>query len=193
MPKIVDVLKADPLKFLKAFPIKLGSVGASRLDPNVTYGQKRQASGKSVLYFFNSWTQYDDQARVETTDAHIVQAQHGAPNFYTLTDQCDFMITSELSGCCLILDRTTSPPGIAHVWPHTAVCQCGKSGVNVESGEQVQVRLAAQHPNCKLYGKKDYIQVYAYVVGVSRGGHWRFYAQERPNGGPIADAYEVLN
>ena len=192
MPTVVDVLKSDPLKFLKTFPIKLGSVGASKLDANVKVGQKRQVGGPPVLYFFNSITQFDNPAQVETISAHIVQAQHGAPNFYALTDKCDVMVTSELSGCCLILDRSVSPPALAHVWPHSAVCQCGKSGITQETGEQVQDRLKHAHPNCRLYGKKDYIQVYAYVLGIARGGHWRFYAQERPNGGSITGAFEVL-
>jgi len=85
-----------------------------------------------------------------------------------------------------------APTALAHVWPHSAVCQCGKSGITQETGEQVQDRLQRTHPNSRLYGKKDYIQVYAYVLGIARGGHWRFFAQERPNGGPITGAFEVL-
>ena len=73
-------------------------------------GQKRQVGGPPVLYFFNSITQFDNPAQVETISAHIVQAQHGAPNFYALIDKCDVMVTSELSGCCLILDRSVPPP-----------------------------------------------------------------------------------
>jgi len=110
MPATIDVLMADPLKFLRTFPIKLSTAKASRVEERVYYGKK-----KNDLRFDTVMPNVDDPAKVEICRAHIVQAQHGAPNFYSLTDACDLMITSQLSGCCMILDKSASPPKIAHV------------------------------------------------------------------------------
>lgn len=180
MPATIEVLANDPIKFLKTFPIKIGSVGASRYVERVSYGQKRQMFGASpVLYFFNGPTQFDNPAQVETCPAHIVQALHGAPQFYTLDDQADVMLTSELSGCCVVLEPT-NPPKIAHVWPEKG-----------EDGGAIQRELQATHKGCRFYGKNDYTREYAYVIGIRRGS-WRFYAQERPGAGAIWRALEVL-
>jgi len=180
MTSTLDVIINDPLKFLKAFPVKIGTVGASRVEEHVTYGQKRQASGPPVLFFFNGPTQYDDQAKVEFCRAHIVKAVRGPAEFYTLTDDCSFMITTELSGCCVVLDRTAASPRIAHVWPGQG-----------EDGAVIQDQLAGLHATCKLYGKRNYVEPYSYVIGVNRGG-WRFFAQERPGGRGIRQASEIL-
>lgn len=97
MPTIVDTLKADPLKFLKVFPIKISTTGASGIDDNVSYGQKTMTGmgGETVLMFNNNamGTQFDDPSKIETCKAHIVQALYGAPQFYTLSADRDFMIT----------------------------------------------------------------------------------------------------
>lgn len=44
MPSIVDTLKADPLKFLSVFPIKISTLGVSRVVDNVSYGQKSMSA-----------------------------------------------------------------------------------------------------------------------------------------------------
>ena len=185
MPTIVDTLKADPLKFLKVFPIKISTSGASRIFDSISYGQKtmsKMAGGETVLMFNNTQgTQFDDSSKVETCKAHVVQALHGAPQFYTLSADSDFMITTELSGCCMVLDRSTNPPRIAHCWPDRAAN---------EDGNRVQTGLEG-NPNYKLYGKKNYVEDYSYVVGV-RAGAWRFFAQERPRGGKISRALEIF-
>lgn len=77
MPSIVSTLKTDPLKFLKVFPIKISTTGASRVVDTVSYGQKtmsRMMGGQTVLMFNNSFTQFDDASKTETCKAHIVQA-----------------------------------------------------------------------------------------------------------------------
>jgi len=183
MTATIDVLKANPLKFLKTFPIKISTGKASRLEPQVYYGKKG-----NDLRFNTGFATADDPSTIETCAAHIVQAQHGAPNFYQLTDACDFMITSQLSGCCMILKGTSQ---IAHVWPHTGVCQCGQKDLALETGSGVQDSLAASHGDCKLYGINNYIQTYSYVIGVNDGS-WKFYAQERPNDGPIQKAIQIF-
>jgi hypothetical protein len=199
MTAIVDVLKADPIKFLKVFPIAIATSKQSRVADTVHYGQKTitlQGTTKSmkVLRFDTAFANVDNAAAAEVCRAHIVQAEHGAPNFYTLTDQSSLMLTTELSGCCMVLDKSVSPPRIAHVWPHTTACQCGKSGFTHESGAEVQQRLARDYPGCKLYGAENYLQPKAYVLGVRQGNTWRFYTQERPGGGEIAKngAKEIL-
>lgn len=184
MPSIVDTLKADPLKFLSVFPIKISTSGVSRVVDNVSYGQKSMnvsMGGQTVLMFTNTFTQYDDTSKVETCKAHIVQAAHGAPQFYTLSGDSDFMITTELSGCCMVLDRSSNPPRIAHCWPDKAQ---GEDGTSVQTGLEGNL-------NHKLYGKKNYVEDYSYVIGV-RGGAWRFFAQERPRGGKISRALEIF-
>ena len=184
MPTIVATLKADPLKFLSVFPIKISTVGASKVAPTVSYGQKTMSSmmgGQTVLMFTNSVTQYNDPTSVQTCKAHVVRAEHGAPQFYSLTDESDFMITTELSGCCMVLDRSVSPPQIAHCWPDKTAN---------EDGNTVQTALEG-NINYKLYGKKNYVEDYSYVIGV-KGGAWRFFAQERPNGGKIKRAIEIF-
>lgn len=110
-------------------------------------GQKRQVGGPPVLYFFNSITQFDNPAQVETISAHIVQAQHGAPNFYALTDKCDVMVTSELSGCCLILDRSVPPPR-----SHT----CGRTASRFMPtflASPAVVTGASSHKNARMVGR----------------------------------------
>ncbi|MCP5086111.1 MAG: hypothetical protein GY952_04830 [Rhodobacteraceae bacterium] len=184
MPTIVATLKTNPLKFLKVFPIKISTTGASRVVNTVSYGQKTMSGmmgGQTVLMFTNSFTQFNEPSKTETCKAHIVQAAHGAPQFYTLSAECDFMLTTELSGCCMVLDRSVNPPRIAHCWPDKA---------QGEDGNTVQTSLEG-NPNRKLYGKKNYIEDYSYVVGV-RSGAWRFFAQERPKGGAIGRALEIL-
>ncbi len=185
MPTIVDTLKADPLKFLKVFPIKISTTGASRVFDSISYGQKTLYSQRErdvVLMFNNTQeSQFDDYSKVETCKAHVVQALYGAPQFYTLSADSDFMITTELSGCCMVLDRSANPPRIAHCWPDRAAN---------EDGNRLQTGLEG-NPNHKLYGKKNYVQPCSYVVGV-RAGAWRFFAQERPNGGKISRALEIF-
>lgn len=183
MTATIDVLKADPLKFLQTFPIKISAGKASRLENQVYYGKKG-----NDLRFNTGFATVDDPATLETCAAHIVQARHGDPDFYQLTDACDLMITSQLSGCCMILEGTSR---IAHVWPHTSKCQCTQKDLPLESGSEVQDRLAANYPGCKLYGIKNYVQTYAYVIGVN-DGNWKFYAQERPNDGPIKKAFRIF-
>jgi hypothetical protein len=184
MPSIVETLKADPLKFLKVFPIKISTTGASRIVDNINYGQKTMSSmmgGQTVLAFNTGWIQFDDPTKSDTCKAHVVQALHGAPQFYTLSAGSDFMLTTELSGCCMVLDRSVNPPQIAHCWPDKAAG---------EDGNSVQTALEG-NPNHKLYGKKNYVEDYSYVIGV-RAGAWRFFAQERPKGGKIGRALEIF-
>ena len=187
MPALIDVLKADPLKFLKAFRIKISTTRESRIAEMVYLGKK-----KDDLRFDTAMPNVDNPSEVETCRAHVVQARHGAPDFYELTGGCDLMITTQLSGCCMIADRTGATTRIAHVWPHsTSSCPCRSGDTNFQTGAEVQDGLARDYPNCTVYGINDYVQTYAYVIGVY-SGRWRFYAQERPNDGRIARAVEVL-
>lgn len=186
MTATIDVLKQDPLKFLSVFRINIGTSKESRVEPSVYYGKKG-----SDLKFNTGFAIVDEPQKVEICRAHIVQAKHGAPEFWELTGESDLMLTTQLSGCCMILDDSGTIPKIAHVWPHTTACQCANGSKDYESGADVQTRLANLYPTCKLYGINDYIRSAAYVIGVNKGG-WHFYAQERPDGGRIARACEIL-
>jgi hypothetical protein len=98
------------------------------------------------------------------------------------------MITSQLSGCCKVRHGID----VAHVWPHFGdQCQCGDKGRPVESGLEIQQDLRRMQPGAKLYGKADYGNNTAYVIGVNNGG-WQFYAQEQGPGGGIIRAMQVL-
>lgn len=185
MPATIDIFKLDPLKFLKVFRVKIATSKASRIEPSVYYGKKRDDLR------FDTWPNVDEPSKAETCRAHIVQAKHGAPDFYELTGECDLMLTTQLSGCCMILDTSGDTPKIAHVWPHTSACQCGSGSTEYESGAGVQDALTNLYPNCKVYGINDYVRPYAYVIGVNKGG-WNFYSQERPDDGRITRAYQVL-
>ncbi len=181
MPKIVDTLKADPLKFLKVFPIKITTAGESCINDNVSYGQKSTSGYPTELAFNTGYASFDDPTKTETCKAHIVKAQVGGLDFYTLTDDCDLMLTSQLSGCCMVLDRSVNPPRVAHYWPDKA---------KGEDGNTVQTNLQGT-ANRKLYGLKNYTTPYSYVLGVRNGG-WRFFAQERPMGRGISRALEIF-
>ena len=169
----IDVLKADPLKFLSTFPIKIAYNSAqSGLVNQYHYGQK-----SGVLYFNNGFANVDDPNTAEVTTAHGVVAARGAPNFYELNTQSTLMLTTQLSGCCVVLDKT-GPLKIAHVRPDQG-----------SDGNALQDSLD-QYPN--RFGKRDYHSNYCYIIGVYSGG-WRFFAQRRTNDErKIAEAREIF-
>ena len=171
----ISVLKSDPLKFLSAFPIKIAySSGDSKVVEQYYYGQK-----SGVLYFVNGFANIDEPGTAEVTKAHGVAAKRGAPDFYELSGGADLMLTTQLSGCCIVLDKSGATPRIAHVRPDAD-----------SNGNAVQASLAGN--GYKLYGKNDYQENFAYVLGV-KTDNWRFYAQRRPNDKrDIAGAKEIL-
>jgi len=177
----MDVIKLDPIKFLSVFPIMISGTKTSTTK-DVFYGKKQ-----SFLRFDPAFPNVDPGITAEKYKAHIVAAQHGEPNFYNLSGTSDVMITSQLSGCCLIRQNNT----LAHVWPHVGdSCKCGVKGLPGESGLEVQQRLTLSHPNCKTYGKKNYQAKTAYVIGINHAG-WKFYAQEQM-GNRVTSAFQVL-
>lgn len=171
----IDVLKANPLKFLQTFPIKIAyNKSESAVIQQYHYGQK-----SGVLYFNNGFANVDDPQSAEVTRAHGVVAARGAPNFYELTNESDLMLTTQLSGCCIVLDD--SDPNaikIAHVRP-----DADSDGIALQESLN-------DYP--KRFGKQDYIDNYCYVLGVRTQG-WRFYAQRRlQDQRHITDAREIF-
>ena len=159
----ISVLKSAPLKFLKAFPIKIQyNSKDSKLIEQYYYGQKA-----GVLYFNNGFPNVDDPGSAEVTKAHGLVAKKGGPHFYELSGEADVMLTTQLSGCCVVLDDSGATPKIAHVQPDS-----GSDGVTLQQ--------SLSGSGYKLYGKADYHDNYAYVLGVKTDG-WRFYTQKRLN------------
>jgi hypothetical protein len=63
-------------------------------------------------------------------------------------------------------------------------------GLPAESGLEVQQRPMMSQPGAKIYGKRNYQDKTAYVIGFNNGG-WKFYAQEQ-SGNNITKAFQVL-
>lgn len=75
----------------------------------------------------------------------------------------NFMITTQLSGCCVVMIPMGNTWSVAHLQP------------TGETGAQLRTRLAGQ--GMKVYGATDYAGGRAALVGVRSGGKWRFYVQ----------------
>lgn len=93
-----------------------------------------------------------------------VQPSNIAFNPYPLnTTGCNLMITTQLSGCCIVIFPGAGTVSVAHLQP------------TGETGDALRNRLKGM--GLKVYGITDYAGFRAAFIGVRKGGEWKFYAQ----------------
>ena len=93
-----------------------------------------------------------------------VQPSNVAINPFPLgTTGASFMITTQLTGCCIVMVPQGASWGVAHLQP-----------IN-EDGIELRKRLSAL--GIRVYGATDYSGGRATLIGVRQAGNWDFYTQ----------------
>ncbi len=77
----------------------------------------------------------------------------------------DLMITTQLTGCCVVMIPNGNTWNVAHLQP------------TGETGTMLHRRLKAG--GTRVYGVNDYSGGRAALVGVKESGKWNFYAQKQ--------------
>ncbi|WCN10702.1 hypothetical protein [Marinomonas mediterranea] len=77
------------------------------------------------------------------------------------------MITTQLTGCCMLMMKMGEVVGVAHLQP------------TGETGNELHARLGT---NLKVYGRPDYGNSRAIFIGIRTANRWRFYAQRIGDG-----------
>lgn len=100
--------------------------------------------------------------------AVYLPVQQSNTNFVTVTlpnsgEGTNLMITTQLTGCSVIIDRNGNSVNVAHIQP------------NGETGIQLQNRLTTLGHN--VFGAIDYPNDRAIVIGTRSKSVWNFFAQ----------------
>lgn len=98
---------------------------------------------------------------------HIpVQPSNIAINAFPLpVHQAGIMITTQLTGCCIVMVPGGGTWSVAHLQP------TGENGVDL--------RRRLRRVGLKVYGATDYAGNRAALVGVRINSNWRFYTQKQ--------------
>lgn len=90
---------------------------------------------------------------------------------------CNLMLTTQLSGCCIVMIPGGGTFSVAHLQP------------TGETGADLRRRLSGL--GMKVYGATDYAGGRAVVVGARIGGTWGFYAQTQDGNFNVTSARQL--
>jgi hypothetical protein len=169
----IQMLATQPLEFLRKNSLTPYAAGGAGVQTYymVDTGAVIQRPG-SRLGNLNTHAGQRFQARPNgAMGGHPFQALHIpvqpsniAINAFPLhTVGTNLMITTQLTGCCIVMVPGAGTYSVAHLQP------------TGETGVQLRQRLAAQ--KIKVYGATDYAPGRGVLVGVRSGGQWSFYTQ----------------
>ena len=88
------------------------------------------------------------------------------------------MITTQLSGCCIVMIPKGGAWSVAHLQP------VGETGVALQN------RLKEQ--GLQTYGANDYGQFHAMFFGVRKGRKWEFFVQTQDLDHNVVDARKLI-
>lgn len=196
--KALESLIADPLSFLKNYPLSIDARGAT--------GSAKEKSGKVVPAYFARNVLYRPgtfwgKLRMHEVDTFRIsfsqpQAAHGektAPDFTTFNaayaaiqwsdaepdwialGDASILLTGQFTGCSFVVRQEGKELQAAHIQPTGGRPGGGKTGVELNDD------LKKDHKDWTVFGKRDYEEddSAVTVIGVKASKGWKIYSQKR--------------
>jgi hypothetical protein len=195
LENLLDSLQKYPLETLKLVDLTLGRSGTTSdaVTFKVTKSDNRNQRYRFVVgantppvqgEAYVTFTAYNihvqdigslNYPKVEQDHEFDVNAWNPGITFFPLpgyvANEARLMITTQITGCCLIFIPEGGSFKVAHIQPPKGT-----------RGDLLQKRLKLKYTNAKFYGSENRDLGYGNIIGVLLHDGWNFFKQEH-NGG----------